>query len=306
MILAQGLWLTLVCLLGVWWCRLALNQAEQIGELQAKLGVAAATVNEQLFRTERMLFWESVTYIVLVCASTALVAWLYWRDMMRARAIQAFFASMTHELRTPLTSIRLQAESIADNEGGQNQGLTKRLLEDTMRLESQVERSLELARVEGGGPVFPQAIELKPWIEHQIRGFEEAYGGQVKFKSLIEPFSIMADPTSLQIVFKNVIENSLRHAKRDDVLITLTNQLDGQGVALKFRDNGGVFKGDPRKLGELFQKGSASQGAGVGLYLIRVLTEQMGGRARFGINSKQPGFEVEVWLRSEAKGVTHG
>ena len=38
-------------------------------------------------------------------------------------------------------------------------------MEDTMRLESQVERTLELARVEGGGPVFPEPMELKPWLD---------------------------------------------------------------------------------------------------------------------------------------------
>jgi len=45
-------------------------------------------------------------------AVSALLAWLYWRESRRARAMQAFFAAVTHELRTPLTSMRLQAEAI--------------------------------------------------------------------------------------------------------------------------------------------------------------------------------------------------
>src|SRR5690606_29195371 len=93
------------------------------------------------------------------------------RDRKRTRSIQAFFASLTHELKTPLTSIRLQAESIADptNDDAFKRQLVERLLADTSRLEAQVERSLELARLEGGGPVFVQGYELKNLIERGLR-----------------------------------------------------------------------------------------------------------------------------------------
>ena len=52
------------------------------------------------------------------------------------------------------------------------------------------------------------------------------------------------------------------------------------GVELQFRDDGRGFEGDPAKLGRLFQRGSASRGTGVGLYLVRVLMERMGGERR--------------------------
>ena len=108
-------------------------------------------------RTQHMLHWESTTFFVLAVVSSAFLFWLYWLDMRRARSIQAFFASVTHELRTPLTSIRLQAESIAEQCDESQRQLVARLLEDTTRLEGQVERTLELARLEARRPGFCSA-----------------------------------------------------------------------------------------------------------------------------------------------------
>jgi len=70
--------------------------------------------------TRLMLIGESATSLALLAVVSLLLAWLYWREHRRARAMQAFFASVTHELRTPLTSIRLQAEAIAEGSSAQS------------------------------------------------------------------------------------------------------------------------------------------------------------------------------------------
>src|SRR4051812_42626283 len=157
---AHVAWLAIVCGLGAWWGRLLLRQAAKIAELEQAAGLAQSEAHRQWEQTQRMLFWESGTYFGLVILATGLVIFLYLRDARRARMLEAFFASVTHELRTPLTSIRLQAETIAESlaASSADRELVNRLMQDTMRLESQVERTLELARVEGGGPVLKHSI----------------------------------------------------------------------------------------------------------------------------------------------------
>ena len=115
-----------------------------------------------------MLQWESGFFLVLLLTLSAALFWFYWRDMQRARGTQAFFAALTHELRTPLTSVRLQSEAIAAGEPTQE--LIERLLADTHRLESQIDKTLELARIEGGGALAEQAIRLDPWLDRVLRG----------------------------------------------------------------------------------------------------------------------------------------
>ena len=127
--LLASLWILLVMVLGAGWVVLVINQARQISELQALTGSTDSAVAAQWASTRRRIVGESAVFLLLLLAVSALLAWLYWRESRRARAMQAFFAAVTHELRTPLTSIRLQAEAIA--EGDQRVELARRLLEDS-------------------------------------------------------------------------------------------------------------------------------------------------------------------------------
>ena len=324
--IALSTWFLTICLLGIWWGRLALTQARRIAELETSLGLASSTAESHWHRTQRMLYWESGTFLVLLLASTLGLLWLYWRDARRSKGLQAFFASVTHELRTPLSSIRLQAESIADSLGNseklraensphplhlQNstvdsrQNLIRRLLEDTIRLEAQVERTLELARVEGGGPVYTQPLLIKPWLDRFLASWTADYHSRVELKSDIEDVLIQADPTAMQIIFKNLLENSVKHSKKDQVKIDISvNHRPDGGVLVSLRDDGQGYLGDARALGKIFQKGAYSPGTGVGLYLVQVLMKRMGGWIHFSPGANRadtdvrnwPGFAVSLWL----------
>ena len=47
--------------------------------------------------------------------------------------------------------------------------LVERLLEDTSRLEGQVEKTLELARLEGGGALDLQPLPIHTWLQRQLQ-----------------------------------------------------------------------------------------------------------------------------------------
>ncbi len=157
-----GLWLVVILVLGFWWASIVLRQAEDIAELSQLPGIPveqAEKALQQAARYQHMLHWESGTFLLLLLTVSGMLFWYYRRDMQRARGTQAFFAALTHELRTPLTSVRLQTEAIAAGEPTQE--LIDRLLADTHRLESQIDKTLELARLEGGGSLAEQAIRLE-------------------------------------------------------------------------------------------------------------------------------------------------
>src|SRR6204780_5664316 len=171
---AALMWLALQLVLVVWWATVIERQARRIAALEALQGAGQDLAAAQWSRTRLMLIGESSTFLALLLVITLLLAWLYWREQLRARSMQAFFASVTHELRTPLTSIRLQAEAIA--EGDQRAELARRLLEDSHRLESQIDKTLELARIEGGGPLREQSIPLQPWLARALEDIAQAHG----------------------------------------------------------------------------------------------------------------------------------
>lgn len=288
-------------MVGLWWGSLVVSRQREIAELELQLGMPKAGVESKFARTQKMIYWESATFVVLLVASSGLLLSLYSRDLKRSRSIQAFFASLTHELRTPLTSIRLQAESIADSIAANdpNQKMTVRLLEDTSRLETQVERTLELARVEGGGSVDLRTIHLGGWLDRMIPQLTESYRNKIEISvDGDRNAAVSADPSSLQVIFRNLIENSVKHSQKQPCRVTIRIESVGNSnVRVSYRDDGKGAVADPEKIGRLFYRGPQSNGAGVGLYLVTMLMNRMNGRVDY---ASPGGFEAEMSFRNGA------
>ncbi len=253
-----------------------------------------------------MVYEESSVFFVLLLGSGAVLFWIYLRDISRTRSLQAFFAGVTHEMRTPLTSIRLQTESIQESLDSKNDSrsgiLLSRLMQDTLRLEAQVERTLELARVEGGGALYTQPISVSAWLSREIQSWQDAYGARIRIEANLEStrgISIDADPSALQVIIRNMMENSIRHSRKEKVAVAIDAKAEGSQVILSFKDDGEGYSGRVQDLGALFHKGAQSQGAGVGLYLISVLMRRMGGEARF---SSEQGFCAKLSFPRGAHG----
>lgn len=287
-----ALWLLLLLALAAWWSTLVYRQAQRIAELERLVGQGADDSLQQWDRTRLMLIGEGTLFVVMLLALSLALAWLYWRENRRARSMQAFFASVTHELRTPLTSIRLQAEAIA--EGDQRAELARRLLEDSHRLESQIDKTLELARIEGGGPLAEQAIPLRGWLEHCVSSCIEAHGTALEVQIDVAPGlpAILADAAAVQMILRNLLENSVRHGGVRPVHVSIAARAREGGVVIDYRDSGRGIQGDPAALGQLFGRGGDSRGSGVGLYLVRALMHRMGGQVRFASGGDAGGFQA--------------
>ncbi len=301
-------WLLFLFALGAWWVFHMQQQAGRIAMLEQQAGLTSLQSGQQAARTQRMLYWEGATFFGALTVSLLLLGWLYWRDARRARSLHGFFASVTHELRTPLTGLRLEAESLAELTApdSPSRALVERLLDDTTRIESQVERALELARVEGAGPVPTQPLSLRSAVGQFLRQWRAPISPVVTVRNNVTDSAILADPAALQIILRNLLENSVRHGGRDQVTVELSDHSTPEGVVLSVTDDGAPTAVLPRELGRLFEKGSSSRGAGVGLYLVRALMERMGGRARFlPARSEAParGFQVQLQFRPEVTDV---
>ncbi len=290
-----ALWIVLVLSLGAWWVTLVIRQARQIGELQSLAGSADSAVAAQWASTRRMVVGESSLFLMLLLAVTAVLAWLYWRESRRARGMQAFFAAVTHELRTPLTSIRLQAEAIA--EGDQRVELARRLLEDSSRLESQIDKTLELARIEGGGPLAEQSVPLHSWLKRTLTPIGAAHGERLELRLQLDESlpPILADAAAVQMILRNLVENSVRHAQLERVQVSVAARARGEQVVIEYHDDGAGSAVEGPQLGRLFGRGAGSGGSGVGLYLVRALMQRMGGRAEFH-SSPGNGFRAELYF----------
>jgi signal transduction histidine kinase len=289
------LWVLLVIALMAWWGWVVREQSQRIVELERVAGLDSSAADAQWQGTQRMLAWEGGTLLVLLAGLSIALVWLYVRDQRRTNALRAFFASVTHELRTPLTSIRLQAESLAD--GGNTSPLVERLLEDTSRLEGQVEKTLELARIEGGGELDLQPLPIHAWLQRQMQSKSAARAVEIELSGANPDGAlVLADRSALEIIFRNLIENTVRHSASTPARARIASHEQGSELVVSFTDAGQGFGGDRQRLGSLFFRGQRSQGAGVGLYLIRMLMQRMGGWAEFD-SRPGAGFETRLHFR---------
>ena len=263
-ILILSLFLIFILLsLGLWWLYL-------ITHLEASVVSDIAS----------MVKWEGGAFIVLISLLWMIFFYQYFKDQKRNQMIRDFFATMTHELKTPLSKIYLQAEVIteaAEKISSDSENRLKKvsfcLLEDTKKLENQLDKVIQLARVERGEKLSCEVVDLysfvhrchKKWAEKSLKlSFPSSTGS----RSLI-----WADEFALEIIFRNLFENTIIHGKGRNVRIKLVES--GKMVTLEYND-GHFFSGEWEKMGTLFYK-YASPGAGIGLYLIKKLMWQMNG-----------------------------
>lgn len=260
-------WLLFVLAFGLWWLYLLRKLAIQALELTQQ--------DAEYIRLARMLEMEGTTFIIILIAGGVFAAWVYWQDIKKSRSIQAFFSSLTHELKTPLASMRLQAEVIDDTiQSGVNKDklpvLLSRLLEDSKSLETQMDKALQLARVEQGGVFHKKPISLMSF-------FERKFSKEAPTLNFPKELQVLGDDFALELIFKNFFENTKRH-QGEKAHITIETRTCSQKTYIEYNDHGSPFTGDIKKLGTLFYKHNSSQGTGVGLYLSKKLAYAMGGK----------------------------
>ena len=235
-----------------------------------------------------MVKWEGGTFIILISLLWMVFVYQYFKDQKRNRMIRDFFATMTHELKTPLSRVCLQADIIAEAVGeisSENGNRLKkgslRLIEDTKNLENQLDKIIQLARVERGEELFCETIDLRGFIRNCHRKW---VGEDLKLIFDNSPHAqtlVWADEFALEIIFRNLFENTFLHGKGRRVHISIVE--DGKRATIKYSD-GHFFSGEWEKIGNLFYK-HASKGAGIGLYLVKKLMRQMKGHLKIYNNS---------------------
>lgn len=267
-----------ILLLGAWWLYLVINLGHQIS--------AIPSIHHNQMRMINMLKWEGITFFVLLLGFIISLLYVFFQDKKKSHSIQAFLASMTHELKTPLASIKLQSDFIHEiidennNDINQIKKLITRLNEDVQKLENQLDRTLQLARIEKGGHLNLTSINLKNFLQKFTKNentlsFDLAIDDQLDF---------LADEFSLNLIFKNLIENTKLHLKAPQK-ISITAKKQNNKIILTYDDHGEKFDGDIKKLATLFYKHNSPKGTGIGLYLIKKLVKAMKGE--FNIQHQQ-------------------
>ena len=190
------------------------------------------------------------------------------------KSYKLLLANCSHELRTPLARIRLGLERLAaDPDDPIRAELTRSVAElatliDEMLLASRLDALRTLERAE--------EVDLLAVAAEEAAHFDRSVEGQ--------PIVVHGDPGLLRRMIRNLLANAERHgggASRIHV------DVDASGMArLLVEDRGpGVAEGDRERIFEPFVRGrsagSAPDGVGLGLAIVRQIARAHGGEASY-------------------------
>ncbi len=212
-------------------------------------------------------------------------------------AERAFAANAAHELRTPVAGAIAQAQRIRSETGEELTRQRASEIEITLkRLMRMSEKLMQLARAEGGRLQGDEPSDLRTALQMIVQDFKTVGEGRIVLTVPQRPVLSKLDPDAVGILFRNLIENALKHGAQDG-LVEAVLQVDGM---LCVANDGPVLPADAMdRLMQRFERGDGKiGGSGLGLAIIKAITDRAG--MTINVTSPRPekseGVQVQVRL----------
>jgi signal transduction histidine kinase len=210
-------------------------------------------------------------------------------------------SGVSHELRSPIARIRLALTLARSADSEEREEMLERIEQDTIQLDSMLERILTVARLESG----QQRPKLEPVLLNDVvdnvlhdARFEAAGSDATIYYPGGLDTPVNGDPNLLRSAIENVVRNAIFYSGRGGKIDILLRH-DNNAAVLSVRDNG---PGVPEQtLPLLFKpfyrvddaRGTTTGGMGLGLAIVRNALALHGGSVT-ARNVPPHGLEVEL------------
>ncbi len=202
-----------------------------------------------------------------------------------------FLATMSHEIRTPRNGMMVMAEMLASADlSARHRRYAEIITRSGASLLTIINDILDLSKIEAGKldletvPFSPEALVEDVaslfWEKARSKGLELAVRIAPE-----TPASVIGDPTRVNQVITNLVNNALKFTEKGGVTIDLSAETIGERARLRFavRDTGvGIER---HRIGAIFEAFSQADqsttrkfgGTGLGLTVCKRLVDAMGG-----------------------------
>ena len=272
---------------------------EYSAEYEQQKFVAGFTVQASL-RPEvagRLILGDSYRFPVLLTllAITAALVPVAFRQMQREASLGRlradFVSSVSHELRTPLAQIRMFAELLRMGSIRSEQEHTRSLDiidQEARRLGHLVDNVLCFDRVDRGeNTLIVEPTLLASLVEEVLEAFAPlAKARHVELAlELDDSIAAEVDRGAMRQVLINLLDNAVKYGPSGQTIgVALERATDERWARLCIEDEGpGIPDAERGRIWEAFHRlerdsNSAIAGSGIGLALVRTLTEAHGGK----------------------------
>ncbi|HWO41205.1 MAG TPA: ATP-binding protein [Candidatus Eisenbacteria bacterium] len=255
------------------------------GEILGVLGVY--TRNAHDFSEDEIEFLRAVADQAAIAIHNAQ---LYDRIQKSNRVKDEFLSVISHELRTPVTVITGYAALMQEGTFGEVAPEMKPALDAVVCRASDllglVDSILEATMLEtGSASVNPEAVDLLEFVQSLQATLRSPASGEIRVRWHFAPNLpvITTDRTKLRYILQGLINNAVKFTEKGAITIS-AEYLEGSGeVRFSVLDTGiGIPAAFIERIFDKFAQVDSSssrprEGAGLGLYLVKKLTELLGG-----------------------------
>jgi signal transduction histidine kinase len=204
-----------------------------------------------------------------------------------------FIFIATHELKNPVTAMRGYLSMISEGFYGKIPDKMKdpltQIQNSNQQLVELVNDLLQIARSEAKTlTIKPETVDLCSTIDAvcgNVKSLLDQKGLKLDHNCPSEKPLVTSDPIRLKEIINNLVSNAIKYSEKGT--ITISHEVKNNVVITHVKDEGvGISKKDAEKLFTRFyrvedQAAKGIPGTGLGLYIIKQITEKMGGQIWF-------------------------
>ncbi len=241
---------------------------------------------DEALTTNSGLTWTLALIAALTLAFFVYAIWVILNQRRYSEMQRDFINNMTHEFKTPLTSIQLSSDFLSKQHVIQDDDRLRRYTElirsQYQRLNTQVEKLLNIARLESGEfKLKPEKINMHTLIDEVLdsKAAEAGIEGRV-FNRIYQAkhIELEGDRTHLGNVINNLIDNAVKYSPADKPIDIITED-EGHHLSVSIVDRGiGIAPAHQKHLFNKFYRVPSGnvhdiKGFGLGLHYVKKILQ---------------------------------
>ena len=275
-----------------------LTELASSNETLLKQNIAELSQQEQ--HRIYMIVGEGTVFLILITLGILKVYRTYKRDTELALQQRNFLLSITHELKSPIASVKLQLQTMQKHELAKEmqQQLIANSLNDTERLNNLVENILMSAQLDVKNDLlYKEQLDVSQLVNEILqKNIPEKIASRI-VSHIQGGIHMKADKIAFPSILINLIENAAKYTP-DSSEIKISLSTREKEIILSVADLGiGIADEEKTKVFEKFyrtgnEETRKTKGTGLGLFIVKRLTEQHNGKIT--IQNNQPQGSVFV------------
>lgn len=205
-----------------------------------------------------------------------------------------FISIASHQLRTPLTAIKTYSHMLAGGFGGKlnqhQQDFMNIILGSVDRMNELINTLLDISRIEEGRmTIAPQSVDLRALVNEIVTELTPMAADKnltISCKLPAKGLRLTSDPLLIKEVCANLLSNAIKYTP-DKGKIDLEINVTSREFVFTIADNGyGIPYAEQKRVFTKFFRAEnvldkEAGGTGLGLYLVKQVVENLGGKINF-------------------------